>query len=326
MEEAKQPSVPWYTRCAARGGKSQTADDSVEADVVAEERVHLSKESFGEWLKQKKPLWKKSRRERRVLSTSFDRGGGKDKKQRTAVSMDGFVRQAALSRTEKEWQILEVREMSSYDSLTPGKLTGSGEFIVWVMVGSTSLEKMTVSVPRVVYVSTRKEITNTSKEILDFRKVDKHLPYSKSASFVYEVTMPEHFFRSNNWINGLVPVDLNDTMEDVFETMYEAGTPLSTRILTELGSIVRLSPSGAQSGTNKKAYSLTDLARIDRPSEGEYLHKQLSYKRVFLYVRINPKTKTGIVAVFSINGGSGSFGNGSEAFDVTRPSDGKSCF
>jgi len=320
----KASKRPMVHKMRRTGGKSQTADDSVEADVVAEERVHLSKESFGDWLKQKKPLWKKSRRERRVLSTSFERGGGKDKKQRTAVSMEGFVRQAALSRTEKEWQILEIREMSSYDSLTPGMLSGSGEFLVWVMVGSSSLQKITISVPRIVYISTRKEITNTSEEILDFRQVDKHLPYSKSASFVYEVTMPEYFYKSTNWINCLVPVDLNDTMENVFETMYESGTPLLTRILTEVGSIARLSPSAAQSGTNKKAYALTDLARIDRPSEGEYLHKQLSYRRVFLYIRIDPKKKTGVVALYSINGGSGSFGKNTEGFDVTRPSDGTS--
>lgn len=322
---AKRPMVHKLLRRADRSLTTGAASEAPDASAAPETRVHLSKENFGAWLKQKKPVWKQSRRERRSLTSGrgdLDRGGS-EKKQKTAVNIDSFLQQASVSRAENEWQILEVREMCSYDSNIPTKKTGNGEFIVYVMVGSTTLEKMTVRVPRVVYVSTRKEIENTSKDILDFRKVDKHLPHSKSASFLYEITMPEQFFRSRSWIGGLVPVDPKDSIDDVLETLYESGTPLPTRIVAELGSIVRLSPSGAKSDKKKrdKTLSLSDLRKIDRPSEGEYLNKQLSYKRVFLYVRINPKTKTGIVAVFSIKEGSGSFGNSKDNFDVTRPSD-----
>jgi DNA polymerase epsilon subunit 1 len=314
---AKRPLVHKIRRGGAQ--PQQTAADA--SGEVNEDRIKLSKESFGDWLKQKKSSWRITRRERRVVSTSYDRGGNV-KKQRKGISMEGFVREAALSLTEKEWQILEVREMSAYDSLTPGTQSGSGDFIVWVMVGTSSLQKIIVTVPRTIYISTRKEITNTSEEILDFRKVDKHLPYSKSASFVYEVTMPENVYKSKKWIDYLKPVDSADATEDVFETLYESGTPLLTKILTELGSVARLNQSAVRA-KNKKAYSLADLSRIDRPSEGEYLHRQLSYKRTFLYVRINSKTKTGIVALFNIAGGSGSFGSASdETLDVTRPSEG----
>jgi len=319
---------PMVHKIRRRADKSLTSGAATEgASPIAEPvtRVHLSKYNFGAWLKQKKPLWKQSRREHRLITSGtgdHDRGGN-DKKQKTAVNMDNFLQQGSLSRAENEWQILEVREMCSYDSNIPTKKTGNGEFIVYVMVGSTTLEKMTVRVPRVVYVSARKEISNTSKEILDFRKVDKHLPYSKSAPFVYEITMSEQFFRSNNWISGLVPVDPKDSIDAVLETLYESGTPLSTRIVAELGSIVRFNPSSSQPDHEKrktKTLSLTELRKIDRPTEGEYLNKQLSYKRVFLYVRINPKTKTGIVTVFSMKEGSGSFGNSGDDFDVTRPS------
>lgn len=303
-----------------RGVRQEEVSTEAVKDVIVD-RVQLTKEFFGDWLKQKKSSWRKSRKENRVVSALNDRGGNM-KKQRKAVSMEGFVREAAMSLTEREWQILEVREMSTYDSLTPGSQSGSGDFIVWVMVGTSSLQKIIVSVPRIVYVSTRKEITNSSEQILEFRKVEKHLPYSKTASFVYEVTMPEHVFKSKKWIDFLQPVDSKDTTEDVFETLYESGTPLITRILTEIGSVARLNQSVVRA-KNRKAYSLSDLSRIDHPAEGEYLHRQLSYKRTFLYVRINPKTKTGIIALFNLVGGSGTFGHESdETIDVTRPSEG----
>lgn len=317
-QAAKRPLVHKIRR---GGAGSQQAAENVSVGVV-EDRVELSKKAFGDWLKQKKSLWRNTRKERRGMSTSVDRGGN-TKKQRKAVSMEGFVREAALSIMEKEWQILEVREMSSHDSLTPGMLSGSGDFIVWVMVGSSSLQKVIVSVPRIVYVATRMEITtNSEDDVLDIRKVDKHLPSRKSASFIYQVTMPEHVYKSKKWLDLLQPNDSPKTTDDVFETLYESGTPLLTRILTELGSVARLDPSVARAKT-KKAYSLADLSRIERPTEGEYLHKEMSYRRVFLYVRINPRTMTGIVAVFLVAAGSSSSRSDSIATtDVTRPSEG----
>ena len=301
-------------------GKS-TAVETEQFDIEESRvRADLTNDSFDDWLKQKKSLWRRALTERRGSSNSSSFGGTM-KKQRKAVSMDGFIRDAANSLNESEWQILEIREMSSYDVQTSVNHAGSGDFLLWAMVGASSLQKIVVTVSRVVYVSTRQEITCNSNEIIDFRKVDKHLPCGKNALFLYELTMLEHVFKSKKWIECLHPINQSFKLEDVLETMYESETPLVTRLLSELGCIVKVNQSASRSKTKK--FFLSDLSRVDRPSGGEYLHSQLSFKRVFLYIRINSKTKTGIVAVFTIKYGND--GSGKEdkdhLLDVTRPAD-----
>jgi DNA polymerase epsilon subunit 1 len=294
------------------------------------ERIELSKEKFGDWLQQKKALWQNSRRARKTLDAARDQGGV-DKRQRKAVSMEGFVRKAALSLTEREWQVIEVRGMTTYDALAPeSQSSGSGDFTVWVMTGTDSLQKISVTVPRTVYISTRKEITNVSDGtgMLELRKVDKHLPHSKSAAFVYELTMPEHIYKSKKWINYLKPVDSTEETDDIFDGLYETDTPLMARVLSEVGCLSRLTSAGTLAKA-RKSYSLSELSRVERPSEGEYLHSKLSYKRLFLYVKVHPRSKTGIVALYVLDGGSGSFlkkseddeDNQSTHEDVTRPSE-----
>lgn len=298
--------------------KSVSATD--EDKIEKEKRVELSKETFGDWLKQKKQKWRRERKQRRsqTSSSSFTSRPA-DKKQRKANNLEGFVREAAKSVAENEWQILEIRETSVYDQ-SSGQ-SGSGNFMVWILVGNSSIRKVYVTTPRVVYVTAKREVTNTSPEIIGFRRVDKHLPHRSDTSLLYEVNMPEYVYKSNKWVQYLKPVDSTEDQEALFETMYESGTPLMTRLLSELGSIAKVNVPDSRRTT--KAYSLSELSRIDRPSGGEYLAKELTYKRLFLYVRINPRTKSGIVALFDLEGGSGNLADqASETVDLTRPSQG----
>jgi DNA polymerase epsilon subunit 1 len=313
---AKTMKRPLVHKILSNRKSSQTDAEETPEDIL-QVRVDLTKDNFSDWLKQKKMVWRKSLVERKDSSQSYGLGGAM-KKRRKAISMDGFIRDAAQSRNEKEWQVLEVREMSSYEAQSVN-VSGSGDFIMWAMVGMSSLQKIIVTVPRTIYVSTRKEIKCDSDKVVDFRKVDKHLPYGKNASFLYEISMTEHTFKSKHWIKILQPVKASDKIEDILETMFESETPLVTRLLTELGSIVKVNKSAKQS--KKKSYFLSDFARVDRPTEGEYIHRHLVFKRVFLYVRINPKTKTGIVALFTIETDPD---DSDERRDVTRPSDYKS--
>jgi DNA polymerase epsilon subunit 1 len=314
LTAAKRPLIH---KLRNRGQSTRPAyDDSV--DQVSQKRFDLTKENFSDWLSQKKIIWRNSIKVRREMSVPNGRSGY-DKKQRKAISVDGFIREASNLINGNEWQILEIREMSSYETLTSSNQIGSGDFIVWAMVGQSSLQKIVVTVPRVIYVSALKEITVSSDEIIYFRKVDKLLPCSNDSLFVYEISMMEHVFQSRKWTKFFRPVDSSYLVEDVLEAVYESGTPLLTRALTELGSIVKVCQSGAL--TKTKRYLLSDLARVDRPINGEYLHHQLSYKRMFLYIRFNTKTKTGIVALFSIGAGSGSRPSSDSPIDITRPSD-----
>jgi DNA polymerase epsilon subunit 1 len=293
-----------------------------------EKRVELKDENFDSWLKQKKSLWRNKRHEQKRLLLRGDADAppaiGDKRQRKTLASMEGFVRDAALNLTQREWQILEVREMTSYDSGNNKTKASSGEFVVWVMVGGDSLQKIQITVPRTVYVASRKEITNDSPDILEFKKVDKHLPHSKRAAFLYEVTMPEYVFRNKNWTAGLKPVRPVQEGEAILEGIYETGTPLMVRALTHLGCVSKLTPSASGKAKGKKSHLLSELKRVDRPTEGLYLNSSLSYKRCFLYVRLHPRTKTGLVALFTMQGGSGSLGkkDGSdgESSDLTQPS------
>jgi DNA polymerase epsilon subunit 1 len=280
---------------------------------VTVERVRLSKENFAAWLTSKKTTWRRDRRERKFAARLGERGEA-DKRPRTAVtSIEGFVRDAARSLSQNEWHIVEIRGASNMDGVGEWSMSNSGDFTVWVMVGGNSLQKIRISVPRTVYISTHKEIGNSFDGLISFKKVEKHLPHSKSAPFVYELVMPEHVYRTKNWMAGLRPVDaIHDAKSAVFETVYESGVPLLSSILSKLGCVSRLNPSAAGS-MGVKAYSLADLARVDRPLEGEYLNSSILYKRLFLYVRINPKMKTGVVAVYIV-------GDETNHVDRTRPS------
>jgi DNA polymerase epsilon subunit 1 len=318
MDGGTKPIMrPLVHKMHVRGKSTEVVAEQVQLEE-SRIRADLTKDSFDDWLKQKKLLWRRALTERRG-STSSNSFGGMMKKQRKAVSMDGFIRDAANSLNENEWQILEVREMSSYDVQTSVNNAGSGDFLLWAVVGASSLQKIVVTVPRVVYISTRQEVSCNSDEIIEFRRVDKHLPFGRNAPFLYELTMLEHVFKSKKWIGFLHPVKQSVKREDVLETMYESETPLLTRLLSELGCIVKVN----QSRSKTKKFFLSDLSRVDRPVGGEYLHRQLSFKRVFLYIRINSKTKTGIVAAFTIkfgNDGAGKEETG-QILDVTRPAE-----
>lgn len=309
---SKRPLVHQVRRV---GRREQGANEDAN---VAESRLPISKEGFDDWLSQRKASWRKSRRERKRRGAGdqgFGRGSATTqvaKKPRAAFSsMEGYIRDAAMTLNQSEWHVVEIREMTSHDSSGQGA-TSSGDFVLWVMVGNDSLQKVHVTVPRTVFVASRAEIKSVDGNVVT-KKVDRHLPHNKNAVFTYEVTMPEHIYKSQVWTQVLQPIQADGVREDLLETVYETGAPLMSRALTELGAVVKTSDSDK----GRKSYSLFDLQRVGSPSEGEYLHHSLSYKRIFLYSSVNAKNKTGIVAVFFLNNARSS---DDTSEDVTRPS------
>ncbi len=296
-------------------GKETTIIQEIELLDPQDERVELNKQNFSRWLKQKKSNWREHRRQRRILTSSSGKDGQSskaDQVQKKAMgSMEGFMKEAAMNLIQREWQIVEIREMSTADATKNDAKPSSGEFVAWIMVGNDSLRKVQISVPRILYVSTRKPIHSKSPEI-EIRKVDKHLPHSKVAKHLYKVTMSEYVYRNKDWVASLQEASGASDNKVLLEQIYETGTPLLTRVLTELGCVSKLNTSSSR---KQKSHRLSDLKRVDRPTEGPYLHPKLSYRRAFLYARINPKTKIGIVAFFSIDKGNGS------CIDITSPSE-----
>ena len=106
----------------------------------------------------------------------------------------------------------------------------------------------------------------------------------------------------------------------MFKAVYEMGTPLLLRALMQLGSVCRPSKSRGEVKT-ATIYDIADLAAVARPSEGEYLHTQLTYRRIFIYENLNQKKKTGLVGLFIMDGGSGDRAQpvGDTLVDLSRP-------
>ena len=302
---------------------STNNSNEIEESKTEEKTYKLKKDkpSFDAWLKDRKSHWKSSRHRKIIESNDAPREGKTSKlvgtrPKKAMTSLEDYVKEATLNLSQREWQIIELREMTSQDS--GKKKFSSGEFIAWVMVGGDSLRKIQISVPRTVYVSTNREVYCNSKSIFEFRKVDKHLPHSKNARFLYELTMSEFVYRNANWTSSFVLADKNsnEQQRELLQEIYETGTPLMTKLLTELGSISKLSV-GDGTRKNQKSYNLKDLKIVNKPSEGIYLNDNVSYRRSFLYVRMNSKSKSGLVALFMINGGSGE--QKSAGTDITVP-------
>ena len=115
--------------------------------------------------------------------------------------------------------------------------------------------------------------------MLTVKLVDKFLPRNKASKYLYEVILPEEVHRNQNWLQKICAPEYPDAIE----SFYEMNTPLLLRAVLHLGSTCRVSSAAGKSGT----YKLSDLRRVDHPVEGEYLHKAMSYKRIFLYEQLN---------------------------------------
>jgi len=316
-DDAKQPMV--HSRRRPQRDRDELAEkmDSQDAQIEPEpERLELNRENFSVWLTQKKSSWRDRRMKRRAEARN---AGRETTTSRPAMdNLEGFARDAAREATrnltKKEWQIIEIREVNSADSQNGDKVS-TGAFVAWILAGGKTLQRVVISVPRIVYLSTKTAIESISAEI-QIRKVEKHLPHSKTSKFLYEVTMAEKFYRTADWVASLKsssPGSSNNTTQIEIDQIYESATPLLMRALTELGSVSKLSHS-AQS-RKLDTYQLSDLKLIDRPVEGPYLESKLLRRRAFLYLRLNPKTRSGIVALFSVD-------KDQSDGDITAPTEG----
>lgn len=305
-----------------------TTEDKTTSDTTTEEiekgstetRIKLSKDNLPEWLKKKKELWRKQRKERQKLAIAAERANflndsaNAKKKQRTALgSMEGYMRSAAEALTHHEWHVVELRELASSEGAS-----SDGTFVLWVMIGNKSLQRIRIKMSRTVYVDSRVELQQGLIGSLVVKRVEKHLPHNRTSSALYEVSMPEFMYRSSNWIEQLKPKDPilqvnSENLNRMIESVYEMGTPLLLRAIMHLGSICRPSKDRADV-KNGMVYDLSELSTVTRPNEGEYLHAQVSYRRIFLYESVNQKKKAGLVGLFIMDGSSGD-----SSLDLSRP-------
>ncbi len=257
-------------------------------------RVTLSKNNFNDWLARKKKVWnfreKRNKRIRREESMLQDESNEYDvKKQRKAMnSMTGYIREAAESLTNLEGHVIEIRDISS-DKANSSR----SQFVIWVMLSNGTLQKLQLSVPRVLYVNCIEEVEEVTTEALTVKRVEKFLPHNHVMKYLYEVTMPDHLYDGEEWLE----VFGDHGKENIIESFYEVNTTSLLRALVAIGSICRVNaiPKGGR-------YGLSDFKRIDQPKQGEYLNDQISYRKIFLYEAISPGSRTGLLATFIMEG------------------------
>jgi len=327
IEDILGGTTPNSKRPLVHSKKRLTSTISPETDTSSNEktnsvvvtplpRAKLSKDSFPEWLAQRKAQWRLARSDKRQVrkrlyhlnsADSAYHATDQSKRRKAVGSMAGFLEDAANDIREREWQIIEIRETSS----------GSGEFVAWIMVDNKSLQRIQLTVPRVIYVNCLKELPECFEDT-EFKriKVERFLPHGKTAVHLYEVIMSEHLFRSHTWQEKFLAGYEGNPLT-VIEAVYESSSPLSFKLLVELGCVSKVSSAtDKKKGRGEKSFALNQLSRVEKPSM-EYLNANLSYRRIFLYDGVNPRSKTGIVALFMMEGGSGECGE--VEIDLTRP-------
>jgi DNA polymerase epsilon subunit 1 len=297
--------------------KSPSKTNSSSTVLIPSHHTKLSNDSFSEWLAQRKKSWRSARWDRRktrkrihqTTSTSNTNlvTNGTKKSRKPAGSMMGYLQDAALAVQQEEWQVIEIRETSH----------SSGEFVVWIMIGGKSLQRIQLTAPRTIYVNCLEPIkAQDANSELSLKKVERFLPHGKGVMHLYEVEMSEQVFQSHVWEKVFLS-GCGGNSQQMVENIYESNTPLLYQVLIKLGSITRVAPGVEKTkGVADKAFSLNELTRVEKPSI-DYLHSGLSYRRIFLYDGINSKSKTGVVALFIMEGGSGECSQA--GIDVTRP-------
>jgi len=201
--------------------------------------------------------------------------------------LSGFIQKRASP--QGYWQIVEIREQK-----TPGL------FKVFLMYSSTQMQSVYVNLPRVFYVnSTVEEKGQDIPADAIIQRVNKHLPHSHTAYFLYKITMDESVFMHNKKLLT------NFITKPNIVGVYEMNLDLRTRLINYLGCVARVYPSCARDltlakitgGTSKRPFATLELERLVCTTHG-YLDQSES-KRIYCYHAGTGRKQ--IVAMFQVD-------------------------
>lgn len=130
-----------------------------------------------------------------------------------------MLRRAHRTLLDTPWQIIQVAETN-----TPGL------YRLWALVGQ-DLHVVKLTVPRIFYVNQRLPKADNEGCGVVWRKINKTLPRSHHAQFLYEYCIPEQVYMEHT--NKLMA----DLSTPGIEGIYETQVPLDFRAMVQLGCV-----------------------------------------------------------------------------------------
>ncbi len=271
-----------------------------------------SSEDVSSWLEESKRLWKIGRAKRlasRTLlggsisrnsygtSIGMPRGDVKKSKERgVVIGEDGgiasFLQAAEDALLYGSWQIIAA---------CPS--TAPSDYVLWVMTGPKEMHKVIVSVPRTLYINSRKPLPSGA---IGNEVTTHHLPRGRRPVHLREVTLTEE---------GILQHDVAVTAlfrDPDVEGVYGLQTPLDFKVVVLLGCLARVTLAGRKRVAKSRRegavqrFELDDLAFMST-AEHPYLSPTVaSYRRIYVYGSFNKGL--GVLGMFFLDETIGSSG------------------
>lgn len=273
--------------------------------------------SFNTWLEHRKTVWRSNRKERRRYANSNRRGeiplgfsseeNFDPQARKKPMGVSDLIENASLQANYGTWQVIEL-QLSDVP----------GEFIVWAMTSKGHLQRLTVVVPRTIYINYKAGGSDDVVLQLGGKRIKRSLPHDRQCFNLYEVTLPEKKFIHHEKAMTIF-------MSDPFiEGVYESKVPLWFRAVLRMGCLTRVS----RHDKNKynKSFNLDDLEMVHSDGQGYLSGSTAAYRKIYIYNSVDRAHSTGlgVVALFILDGNnedeeklsasSGSFIHSSKAY------------
>uniref|UniRef100_UPI00358EBC15 DNA polymerase epsilon catalytic subunit A isoform X2 n=1 Tax=Myxine glutinosa TaxID=7769 RepID=UPI00358EBC15 len=198
------------------------------------------------WLKFHKKKWEIQAQQRasRVKCSKMDGGTATGyvgtARKFLSAGIGNYLQRTARSILTSAWQLVQVVETDS-----------PGIFRLWALLGS-ELHAFRVQIPRVFYVN---QHSPRLTEDYNYRKVNRTLPRSRPAPYLYEVSMPEE-----TWVASCNRI-LTELAGPQIEGVYETQVPLLFRALTQLGCVCSVKRNSGRTPNTREVetFALEDL-------------------------------------------------------------------
>lgn len=283
-----------------RGKGAASVESSATMPSLGSLPMKPTQEELIAWLESRKALWTSRRTHH---STAANRQYGRTTAavlagdavetdvaaRKKVMGVTDLVKHAQQSAAKGNWHIVEIQVTD-----VPGTM------VVWAFTGASQLQRIQVTVPRIMYVNCQpnSKAEMTAKE-LGGKLVKKDLPHGNPCLNLYEIAIPEHKYIRNEKALGLFLCDPQ------VEGVYETKTPLVFRSVVRLGAVTSVIPGTA---SDAKGYKLRDLRMVSPESLSiEYLSPRAAvYRKIFVYYAVDQRrvgkagyrTAMGMIGVF----------------------------